>query len=95
MFHNTLFKTFLQYTYTIPKDGLITFLFRVLYMNIDQKLWNKLHGTLYYKISVKCVVNGHETYTLYNIIKQKLVKLVIMLVLNSLCNILWTLCHDK
>jgi len=33
---------------------------QVLYTNIDKKLWNRLHGPMYYKIGV---FNGHEIYT--------------------------------
>ena len=36
----------------------------VLYMNIDQKLWNKLHGPMHYKTGVTCVYSGHGIYTL-------------------------------
>jgi len=32
--------------------------FHVLY--IDQKLQNKLHGPMHYKIGVACVFNGHK-----------------------------------
>jgi len=37
---------------------------QLLYMNIDLKLWNKLHGPMYYKIGVTCVYSGHMFYTL-------------------------------
>jgi len=33
-------------------------------MNIDQKLRNKLHGPLHYKVDVTCVYNGREIYAL-------------------------------
>jgi len=36
----------------------------LLYMNIDQKLQNKLHRPMHHKIGVTCVYNGHEIYTL-------------------------------
>jgi len=36
----------------------------VLYMNIDQKLRNKLNGPMHYKTGVTCVLNGHVFYTL-------------------------------
>jgi len=36
----------------------------LLYMNIDQKLQNKLPGPIHCKIGVTCVYNGHEIYTL-------------------------------
>ena len=42
----------------------ISFKRKVLYENIDQKLQNKLHGPLYYKIGVTCVYNGNVFYTL-------------------------------
>jgi len=32
----------------------------VLYTNIDQKLRNKSHGPMHYKIGVTCVYNGHK-----------------------------------
>jgi len=37
---------------------------KVLYENIDQKIPNKLHGPMYYKIGVTRVYNGHVFYTL-------------------------------
>jgi len=36
----------------------------MLHFNIDQKLQNKLHGPMHYKIGVTCVYNGHLFYTL-------------------------------
>ena len=36
----------------------------LLYTNIDQKLRNKLHGLMRYKIGVTCVYNVHEIYTM-------------------------------
>ena len=36
----------------------------VLYGNIYLKLWNKLHGSMHYKIGISCVFNGHVFYTL-------------------------------
>ena len=42
----------------------ISFKRKVLYENIDQKLQNKLHGPMYYKIGVTCVYNGNVFYTL-------------------------------
>jgi len=37
--------------------------FKLLYTNIDQKLWNKLHGLMNYKMGFTCD-NEHEIYTL-------------------------------
>jgi len=37
-----------------------------LYTNIDQKLRNKLHGPMHYKIGDTCVYNRHVFYTLYS-----------------------------
>jgi len=36
----------------------------LLYKNIDQKLRNKLHGTMHYKTGVTCVFNEHKLYIL-------------------------------
>jgi len=35
----------------------------ILYMNIDHKLSNKLHGPMHYKIGVTCVYNGNKIHT--------------------------------
>ena len=37
---------------------------KLLYTNIDQTLWNKLHGPTQCKIGVTCVYNGHVFYSL-------------------------------
>jgi len=35
----------------------------VLFTNIDQKLQNKLHGAMHYKLGVTCVCTGHGIST--------------------------------
>ena len=47
---------------TISFALLVTFSFH--YGNIDQVPPDKLHGPMHYKISVTCVFNRHEIYTL-------------------------------
>jgi len=63
--HSVTCKSLFSFTYkqlqidTTGKSSIAL----MLYTNIDQKLRNKLHGPMHYKIGVKCIFNGHEMHT--------------------------------